>query len=44
MDPIAVGVLGTLLLAILLMMGMPIAFMMMLVGFISSVRKIAGRQ
>ena len=32
MDPIAVGVLGTVLLAILLLMGMPIAFMMMLVG------------
>jgi tripartite ATP-independent transporter DctM subunit len=34
MDPIAVGVLGTLLLLILLLMGMPIAFMMMLVGFL----------
>jgi len=34
MDPIAVGVLGTLLLVVLLLMGMPIAFMMMLVGFL----------
>lgn len=34
MDPITVGVLGTLLLLVLLLMGMPIAFMMMLVGFL----------
>ena len=34
MDPIVVGVLGTLLLVVLLLMGMPIAFMMMLVGFL----------
>lgn len=34
MDPIAVGVLGTLLLVVLLLMGMPIAFMMMLVGLL----------
>jgi tripartite ATP-independent transporter DctM subunit len=34
MDPIAVGVLGTAMLVVLLLMGMPIAFMMMLVGFL----------
>jgi tripartite ATP-independent transporter DctM subunit len=34
MDPIAVGALGTVLLLVLLLMGMPIAFMMMLVGFL----------
>jgi tripartite ATP-independent transporter DctM subunit len=34
MDPITVGVLGTVLLVVLLLMGMPIAFMMMLVGTI----------
>jgi len=34
MDPIIVGVLGTVLLMVLLLMGMPIAFMMMLVGFL----------
>jgi len=34
MDPIAVGILGTVLLMVLLLMGMPIAFMMMLVGFL----------
>jgi tripartite ATP-independent transporter DctM subunit len=34
MDPIAVGVLGALLLVVLLLMGMPIAFMMMLVGLL----------
>ena len=32
MDPVTVGVLGTVLLVLLLLMGMPIAFMMMLVG------------
>jgi tripartite ATP-independent transporter DctM subunit len=34
MDPITAGVLGTVLLVALLLMGMPIAFMMMLVGFL----------
>jgi tripartite ATP-independent transporter DctM subunit len=34
MDPMVVGVLGTVLLVVLLVMGMPIAFMMMLVGFL----------
>jgi tripartite ATP-independent transporter DctM subunit len=34
MDPITVGILGALLLLVLLLMGMPIAFMMMLVGFL----------
>ena len=32
MDPITVGLLGGTLLLVLLLMGMPIAFMMMLVG------------
>jgi len=32
MDPVTVGVLGTVMLVLLLLMGMPIAFMMMLVG------------
>ncbi|MGE5257622.1 MAG: TRAP transporter large permease [Hyphomicrobiales bacterium] len=34
MEPITAGVLGTILLVVLLLMGMPIAFMMMLVGFL----------
>ena len=34
MDPITVGVLGCALLLVLLLMGMPIAFMMMFVGFL----------
>lgn len=34
MNPITVGVLGSALLLLLLMMGMPIAFMMMFVGFL----------
>jgi tripartite ATP-independent transporter DctM subunit len=34
MDPMVVGALGTVLLVVLLAMGMPIAFMMMLVGFL----------
>jgi tripartite ATP-independent transporter DctM subunit len=34
MEPITAGVLGTVLLVVLLLMGMPIAFMMMLVGFL----------
>jgi tripartite ATP-independent transporter DctM subunit len=34
MDPVLVGALGTVLLVVLLVMGMPIAFLMMLVGFL----------
>ncbi len=34
MDPMVVGALGVVLLVVLLVMGMPIAFMMMLVGFL----------
>ncbi len=34
MDPIVIGALGAVLLVVLLVMGMPIAFMMMLVGFL----------
>jgi tripartite ATP-independent transporter DctM subunit len=34
MDPITVGIIGIALLMVLLLMGMPIAFMMMLVGFL----------
>ncbi|MCU0586152.1 MAG: TRAP transporter large permease [Desulfobacterales bacterium] len=34
MDPVAVGLLGCLLLGILLLLGMPIAFLLMLVGFL----------
>jgi tripartite ATP-independent transporter DctM subunit len=36
MDPIAVGALGAAVLVVLLLMGMPIAFMMMLVGFLGT--------
>jgi len=34
MDPVAVGLLGCLLLGVLLLLGMPIAFLLMLVGFL----------
>jgi tripartite ATP-independent transporter DctM subunit len=34
MSPVAIGILGSLLLVVLLLLGMPIAFMMMLVGFL----------
>ncbi len=34
MDPVTAGVLGCLLLGVLLLLGMPIAFLLMLVGFL----------
>lgn len=33
-DPITVGILGSALVVILLLLGMPIAFLMMFVGFL----------
>jgi len=36
MDPVTVGVLGSLLLFVLLLLGIPIAFSLMLVGFLGT--------